>query len=101
MEVSLDLPDVLIDRIADAVAARVGPGGGREASPWMDIPTAATYLGTTNDAMRTAAQRGLLPAHQPYGPGSRPRPIRWIALCSHLGDSASIPPNRMEARSRW
>jgi len=67
----LHLPDVLIDRIADAVAVRVGSANSNGASPWMDVPATATYLGTTDDAIRKAAQRGLLPAHQPYGPGSR------------------------------
>jgi hypothetical protein len=46
MEVSLDLPEVLIDRIADAVAARVGSMDGGGASPWMGTTGAAAYLGT-------------------------------------------------------
>ena len=71
MEVLLDLPDVLIDRIADAVAARTGSVSGAATSPWMGVPGAATYLGMTEDAVRKAAQRGLLPANQPFGPGSR------------------------------
>jgi len=81
MELPLHVPDVLIDRIADAVAARIGSVGGSGASPWMDVPAAATYLGTTDDAIRKAAQRGLLPAHQPYGPGSR-----WFFHRAELDD---------------
>jgi excisionase family DNA binding protein len=66
------LPATLIDEIADAVAERLGAGDLVLArSPWLDVQGAADYLGMTADAVRKAAQRGLLPAHQPFGKGSR------------------------------
>ena len=66
------LPATLIDEIADAVAERLRDGDLVPAhSPWLDVQGASDYLGMTPDAVRKAAQRGLLPAHQPFGKGSR------------------------------
>ena len=73
LQLTLTVPRELVTLIADAVAARLGEGASAASpqSPWLDVAGAAAYLNTTSDAVRKAAQRGLLPGHQPYGPGSR------------------------------
>ena len=72
LQLSLAVPDALVSQLADAVAARLGDGAAASPqSPWLGVTAAAAYLDTTPDAIRKAAQRGLLPGHQPYGPGSR------------------------------
>jgi hypothetical protein len=72
LQLTLTWPEVLIDQIADAVAARLGDDErGTTRSPWFDVAGAAAYLDMSSAAVRKAAQRGLLPAHQPFGPGSR------------------------------
>lgn len=71
-ELTLAWPQTLVTEIADALAERLGevaPTPSR--SPWLDVPGAAAYLTMTPEALRKAAKRGLLPAHQPFGPGSR------------------------------
>lgn len=66
------LPATLIAEIADAVAERLREGDLVPApSPWLDVEGASDYLRMTPDAVRKAAQRGFLPAHQPFGKGSR------------------------------
>jgi hypothetical protein len=65
-------PALLVTQIADAVAEHLSHGScSCSQSPWLDVSGTATYLLSTPDAVRKAAQRGLLPGHQPYGPGSR------------------------------
>jgi excisionase family DNA binding protein len=73
LQLTLTVPWALVDLIADAVAARLGDGATAASpqSPWLDVSGAAAYLNTTSAAVRKAVQRGLLPGHQPYGPGSR------------------------------
>jgi Helix-turn-helix domain len=69
---TLTCPAGLIDQIADAVAERLSDADRNSPqSPWLDVPAAAAYLDMTSDAVCKAAQRGMLPAHQPVGPGSR------------------------------
>lgn len=69
---TLAWPDALTEQIADAVAERLRDGDlAPTRSPWLDVTGAAAYLDMTPDAVRKAAQRGLLPAHQPFGKGSR------------------------------
>lgn len=67
----IELPNSLVDdvvaRIVDALAERLDSSAPR----WFAIDEAATYLRTTPDALRKAAQRSQLPAHQPLGPGTR------------------------------
>jgi len=67
----IELPDSLVDdlvaRIVAALAERLDGSSPR----WLAIDEAATYLRTTPEALRKAAQRGQLPAHQPLGPGTR------------------------------
>jgi hypothetical protein len=66
------LPATLITEIAEAVAERLREGDTLPApSPWLDVEGASDYLRMTPDAVRKAAQRGFLPAHQPFGKGSR------------------------------
>ena len=71
-QLTLAWPDALVTQIADAVAERLGGGDlAPSRSPWLDVAGAAAYLEMKPDAVRKAAQRGLLPAHQPFGKGSR------------------------------
>jgi hypothetical protein len=80
--VTLALPEVLIAQIAEAVVARLNDADrSNSQSPWLDVNGAAAYLNSTSDAIRKAAQRGLLPGHQPYGPGSR-----WFFHRAQLDD---------------
>jgi excisionase family DNA binding protein len=51
--------DHLIERIADLVAARIGPSA--PAKRLMDVPAAAEYLGRSHDAVRKLITRGVLP----------------------------------------
>ena len=69
---TLTWPDALVTQIADAVTENLRNGDlAPSRSPWLDVTGAAAYLEMTPDAVRKAAQRGLLPAHQPFGRGSR------------------------------
>ena len=72
-QLTLAWPDALVTQIADAVCERLVDGGDPtpSRSPWLDVAGAAAHLEMTTDALRKAAQRGLLPAHQPFGKGSR------------------------------
>jgi excisionase family DNA binding protein len=69
---SVELPPVLIDQIAEAVAARLtGLDSTTTQSPWLDVDGAAAYLNSTRDVVRRWASQQLLPGYQPHGPGSR------------------------------
>jgi hypothetical protein len=71
-QLTLTWPDALVTQIADAVAEHLRNGDlAPSRSPWLDVAGAAAYLEMTADAVRKAAQRGLLPGHQPFGKGSR------------------------------
>jgi Helix-turn-helix domain len=70
-QVAAPLLDTIITQIVEQVAARLPSLDGSAHSRWLDVQGAADYLLTTADAVRKAAQRGQLPGHQPYGPGSR------------------------------
>ena len=71
LELTLACPPELITLIADAVSERLNGDPSPSRSPWFDVPGAAAYLEMSPGAVRKAASRGLLPAHQPFGPGSR------------------------------
>lgn len=65
-------PEVLVAQLAAALVVRLNDADrSTTQSPWLDVAGAAAYLNSTSDAVRKAAQRGLLPGYQPYGPGSR------------------------------
>ncbi len=71
-QLTLAWPEVLIHQIADVVAERLSADDRSSSrSPWFDVAGTAAYLNMTPDAVRKAAQRRLLPGHQPFGPGSR------------------------------
>ena len=81
-QLSFALPEILIAQLADALVARLNDADrSTSQSPWLDVAGAAAYLNSTSDAVRKAAQRGLLPGFQPYGPGSR-----WFFDRSDLDD---------------
>lgn len=69
---SVELPPLLIEQIAEAVVARLtGLEGTTTQSPWLDVDGAAAYLNSTPDVVRRWANRRQLPGHQPNGPGGR------------------------------
>jgi hypothetical protein len=72
-QMTIAWPELLITQIADAVTARLGDTDRRSTSqsPWLDVDGATACLNSTSDAVRKAAQRGQLPAHQLHGPRSR------------------------------
>jgi excisionase family DNA binding protein len=60
-----DLVTVLAERVAPLIAAASPPAD--PASPWMNIKTAATYLDTTEQALRARVKRGEIPVHRRDG----------------------------------
>ncbi len=57
MSIALDLPEELIDVLAQRVSALVE---GTSARQWFDVYEAASYLCTTPDAIRAMVKRGQL-----------------------------------------
>ena len=62
---NIDLPDNLLDRVADLIAARINartadPNG----SPWLTGKQAAGYLGCSISRVRTLTLTGELPHHR-------------------------------------
>jgi hypothetical protein len=85
LQVTLAFPPALVTRIADALAERLADGDLAPArSPWLDVQGAADYLEMTQDAVRKAALRGLLPA-----PSARARATSSTAESSTSSSSAS------------
>jgi excisionase family DNA binding protein len=68
---TIELPEDLLETLARRVATLVSEQGLATVSRWLGVEEAADYLRTTPDALRKAIQRGQVPAHQPYGPGTR------------------------------
>jgi hypothetical protein len=60
-----DLVANLAERLAPLVAAVVAPA--EQASPWMNIKSTATYLDTTEQALRGRVKRGEIPVHRRDG----------------------------------
>ncbi len=70
-QLTLAWPETLIQQIADVAERLSADDRSSTRSPWCDVAGTAAYLNMTPDAVRKAAQRRLLPGHQPFGPGSR------------------------------
>ena len=65
------LLDLLANRIADAVTARLDPGGPQHrTAEWLDTREAASYLGVHRDTLRRFASERAIPFEQD-GPGCK------------------------------
>jgi hypothetical protein len=56
---TFSLSDDDLERIADAVAARLG-----QRPEWLDVEGASVYTSLSKEAIRTAAKRGRLRSHK-------------------------------------
>jgi excisionase family DNA binding protein len=57
MSIAVELPDALVDALAQRVAGLVE---GTSARQWFNAEQAADYLGTTQDAVKAMVKRGQL-----------------------------------------
>ena len=66
MELSLTLPDQLLDELERRVASRVREEFARSAAPagYLNVKSAADFLDTTPAAVRAMVKRGELPVHR-------------------------------------
>ena len=66
---TIDVPEELIDAAAERVAARVLEQLERPAaaSPWMDLPAAASYLGFSRDRLYKLTAAGAIPCRRQPG----------------------------------
>jgi hypothetical protein len=60
-----DLVAALAERLASLVGTAITPA--EQATPWMNIKSAAAYLDTTEQALRGRVKRGELPVHRRDG----------------------------------
>jgi hypothetical protein len=63
-----DMVDLLSERIAERVVARLEPQPEHDA--WLDVASAAQYIGVHPDTLRKRAKAGLVPFEQ-EAPGHR------------------------------
>jgi excisionase family DNA binding protein len=61
--ISLTLPDELVIALADEVAKRVQ----NQPMGWFNVASAARYLDTTEEAIRSLVKRNAIPAHRVNG----------------------------------
>lgn len=63
MNVALDFPDELVSALVDEVAKRV------QTQPigWLNVTSAARYLDTSEDAVRSLVKRNAIPVHRVNG----------------------------------
>jgi excisionase family DNA binding protein len=59
-----ELLDCLVDRLADAVIARISNGRVDEGDEWLDSRQAAEYLGLHRDTLRRLAAARAIPSEQ-------------------------------------
>jgi excisionase family DNA binding protein len=66
---TITLPDDLVPALAQRVAEMAEAIVAKQAadSPWLDVAAAATYLCTSEQAIRAAVKRGQLPGKRPCG----------------------------------
>ena len=65
---TIDLPEQLLDALAERMAARVVERLEQpEASPWMDLPAAASYLGFSRDRLYKLTAAGAIPCRRQPG----------------------------------
>ena len=60
----IELPDSLLERLAELIAARVNVKTVDRGSPWMTTRQAADYLGCSTSRIRTLTLTGELPHHR-------------------------------------
>jgi excisionase family DNA binding protein len=63
-ELNIDLPDSLLERLAELIAARVNATASDRSSPWMTARQAADYLGCSVSRIRSLTLTGELPHHR-------------------------------------
>lgn len=68
-ELRIGFDDDALDRLAEAIATRIGRGEPAQSSPWLTAQRAADYLGCSLSRIRTLTVTGDLPCHRD---GSRP-----------------------------
>jgi excisionase family DNA binding protein len=59
----IEVPDELLNELAARIAARIDMPREPE-SPWAQLETAATYMDTSVEALRSAVKRGAIPSHR-------------------------------------
>ena len=64
LDVSEELLDAVAERIAELVFGRLERP---EASPWMDLPAAASYLGFSRDRLYKLTAAGTIPCRRQPG----------------------------------
>jgi excisionase family DNA binding protein len=62
--VRIELPDSLLERLAELIAARVNTRTADTASPWLTAAQAADYLGCSLSRIRALTLTGELPHHR-------------------------------------
>jgi excisionase family DNA binding protein len=62
--VKIELPDGLLERLADLIAARVNARTSDHGSPWLTAEGAADYLGCSVSRIRTLTLTRELPHHR-------------------------------------
>jgi excisionase family DNA binding protein len=62
--VKIELPDIVLERLADLIAARINVMAPDSASPWLTAAQAARYLGCSVSRVRTLTLAGELPHHR-------------------------------------
>jgi predicted DNA-binding transcriptional regulator AlpA len=98
---SIELPENVLDALAEIVAARVLErldGAPRE-DRWLDAKQAADYLGLTVNALHKLSARRQLPAHQD-GPGRKLYFLRSELDSWRSGGSAGAVAKRSLSRAR-
>lgn len=60
----MELPDGLLERLADLIAARVNARPADHNSPWLTAPQAAGYLRCSVSRIRVLTLTGELPHHR-------------------------------------
>ena len=67
-QLTLEVPEPLLEALATRVAALVlGRLERQEASPWMDLPAAASYLGFSRDRLYKLTAAGAIPCRRQPG----------------------------------
>jgi excisionase family DNA binding protein len=66
----IELPEAFVAAIVEGLLAALGPALGAPGA-WLTLEEAASYLRMKPDALRQAAYRRQIPAHQPQGPRTR------------------------------
>jgi excisionase family DNA binding protein len=61
---NIDLPDSVLERLAELVAARINTRSADDGSPWLTAAQAAGYIRCSVSRIRTLTVTGDLPHHR-------------------------------------